>query len=67
MYDIDVDPGHRRQGHGRTLMLLAEHAALDSGARTLGLHVHEGNTPARRLYESLGYRDVSVNAIKALI
>lgn len=67
VYDVAVVPGHRGQGHGRSLMLLAERTALASGARTLGLHVHEGNTPARRLYESLGYRDTAVNAIKALV
>ncbi|WP_327167805.1 GNAT family N-acetyltransferase [Streptomyces subrutilus] len=67
VYDVEVAPGHRRRGHGRSLMLLAEHAALAAGARSLGLHVSEGNTPARRLYESLGYRDTSVNAIKQLI
>ncbi|MFJ4780984.1 GNAT family N-acetyltransferase [Streptomyces sp. NPDC088762] len=67
VWDVAVAPEHRRQGHGRTLMLLAEHAALAAGARLLGLHVHEDNTPARRLYESLGYRDLTVNARKELI
>ncbi|MEV7524832.1 GNAT family N-acetyltransferase [Streptomyces sp. NPDC091371] len=67
VWDVDVAAEHRRQGHGRTLMLLAEHAALATGARRLALHVHEDNTPARRLYESLGYRDSTVNARKELI
>ncbi|MFD3549167.1 GNAT family N-acetyltransferase [Streptomyces sp. NPDC058655] len=67
VWDVDVAAEHRRRGHGRTLMLLAEHTALAAGARHLGLHVAEGNTPARRLYESLGYRDTAVNAIKALV
>ncbi|MFD7260815.1 GNAT family N-acetyltransferase [Streptomyces sp. NPDC059874] len=67
VWDVDVAAEHRRQGHGRTLMLLAEHTALAAGARRLGLHVHEDNTPARRLYASLGYRDTTVNARKELI
>ena len=67
VYDVEVAAEHRGRGHGRTLMLLAEHAALAQGARTLGLHVAEGNTPARRLYESLGYRDRVVKAAKDLI
>ncbi|MER6197614.1 GNAT family N-acetyltransferase [Streptomyces sp. NPDC001586] len=67
VYDVRVEPGHRGQGHGRALMLLAEHGALAAGARHLALHVVEGNTPARRLYESLGYRDTTVNAVKELI
>ncbi|MFD3804145.1 GNAT family N-acetyltransferase [Streptomyces sp. NPDC058611] len=67
VWDVDVAAEHRRKGHGRALMLLAERTALAAGARHLGLHVVEGNTPARRLYESLGYRDTAVNAIKALV
>ncbi|MER6318764.1 GNAT family N-acetyltransferase [Streptomyces sp. NPDC001581] len=67
VYDVRVEPGHRGRGHGRALMLLAEHSALAAGARHLALHVVEGNTPARRLYESLGYRDTTVNAVKELI
>lgn len=67
VYDVAVDPAHRGRGHGRSLMLLAERTALEAGARHLALHVAEGNTPARRLYESLGYRDTAVNATKELI
>lgn len=67
VYDVEVAVGHRGRGHGRTLMLLAEHTALAAGSRTLALHVVEGNTPARRLYESLGYRDIALNAVKELM
>ncbi|OEJ31191.1 GNAT family N-acetyltransferase [Streptomyces subrutilus] len=67
VYDVEVAAEHRGRGHGRTLMLLAEHTALAAGSRTLGLHVVEGNVPARRLYASLGYRDIAVNAVKALV
>ncbi|MET9884202.1 GNAT family N-acetyltransferase [Streptomyces sp. NPDC006430] len=67
VWDVEVAAEHRGRGHGRTLMLLAEHAALASAARSLGLYVIEGNTPARRLYESLGYQDFAVKAVKALV
>ncbi|MFD5622288.1 GNAT family N-acetyltransferase [Streptomyces yangpuensis] len=67
VYDVKVAPEHRGQGHGRGLMLLAERTVLAAGGSRLGLHVVEGNTPARRLYESLGYRDIAVNAAKELI
>ncbi|MEU9302288.1 GNAT family N-acetyltransferase [Streptomyces sp. NPDC048269] len=67
VWDVEVAAEHRGQGHGRTLMLLAERAALAAGARRLALHVHEDNAPARGLYESLGYRDTLVNARKELI
>lgn len=67
VWDVEVRAEHRGRGHGRTLMRLAEHTAPATGAGALALHVVEGNTPARRLYESLGYRDIAVNAIKALV
>ncbi|MEU6310488.1 GNAT family N-acetyltransferase [Streptomyces sp. NPDC047014] len=67
VYDVEVAPEHRGHGHGRSLMLLAERTAHEAGARHIGLHVAEGNTPARRLYVSLGYRDTTVNATKELI
>jgi ribosomal protein S18 acetylase RimI-like enzyme len=56
VYEVEVDEARRGRGHGRTLMLVAEREALAAGARTLGLHVLIANTPAMRLYSSLGYR-----------
>ncbi|MFD0269499.1 GNAT family N-acetyltransferase [Streptomyces sp. NPDC127106] len=67
VYDVAVAEQHRGRGHGRTLMLLAERAALGAGERTLGLHVFSGNVPALRLYESLGYRPTGLNYTKDLI
>ncbi|QES51006.1 GNAT family N-acetyltransferase [Streptomyces venezuelae] len=67
VYDVEVAEGQRGRGHGRSLMLLAERAALTAGAATLALHVAADNTTARNLYESLGYRDVTVNAMKELL
>ncbi|RSS08871.1 MULTISPECIES: GNAT family N-acetyltransferase [Streptomyces] len=58
VYDVEVDARHRGRGHGRSLMLLAEAQALAAGARSIGLNVFAGNTPAERLYDSLGYRPV---------
>ncbi|MFJ9541530.1 GNAT family N-acetyltransferase [Streptomyces sp. NPDC101225] len=56
VYDVEADAAHRGHGHGRTLMLLAEAQAIEAGRRVLGLNVFAGNTPAERLYASLGYR-----------
>jgi ribosomal protein S18 acetylase RimI-like enzyme len=67
VYDVSVVEGQRGQGHGRSLMLLAERAALEAGTRLLGLHVFAGNTPAIRLYESLGYETTDVNVFKQLL
>ncbi|WP_112468363.1 GNAT family N-acetyltransferase [Streptomyces triticisoli] len=58
VYDVEADERFRGRGHGRSLMLLAEAQAVAAGRRTLGLNVFAGNTPAERLYESLGYRPV---------
>ncbi|MGW7546682.1 GNAT family N-acetyltransferase [Streptomyces sp. NPDC054770] len=55
VYDVEADAAHRGQGHGRTLMLLAENQTIAAGRHLLGLNVFAGNTPAERLYESLGY------------
>ncbi|MGW3012908.1 GNAT family N-acetyltransferase [Streptomyces sp. NPDC001219] len=54
--EVQVAPGHRGQGHGRTLMRVAERESLAAGRTSLGLNVYAGNTPALGLYTSLGYR-----------
>ncbi|MGW0365963.1 GNAT family N-acetyltransferase [Streptomyces sp. NPDC002990] len=67
VFDVGVKPGHRGRGYGRALMLLAERTALAEGYRVLGLQVFAGNTPALRLYESLGYRTTNLNYAKDLL
>ncbi|MFE5873402.1 GNAT family N-acetyltransferase [Streptomyces roseifaciens] len=67
VYDVEVVPAHRGRGHGRSLMLLAEAEVLAHGARTLGLNVFAGNTPALRLYESLGYLPTAYHLYKPLL
>ncbi|MEU7317127.1 GNAT family N-acetyltransferase [Streptomyces sp. NPDC007083] len=67
VYDVRVQPGRRGEGHGRALMLAAETVCLDAGADRLGLNVFAGNTPARRLYGSLGYRTVERHYLKTLL
>ncbi|GAA2394612.1 GNAT family N-acetyltransferase [Streptomyces glaucosporus] len=65
--DVEVAPEHRGRGHGRTLMLAAERECLAAGVRTLGLNVFTANTPALRLYESLGYRPTVHHLYKPLL
>ncbi|WP_030691996.1 GNAT family N-acetyltransferase [Streptomyces globisporus] len=67
VFEVEVVEGERGKGYGRALMLLAEHAALEAGERLVELHVFAGNTPAIRLYESLGYRTSLVNSAKPLL
>ncbi|MFJ2563799.1 GNAT family N-acetyltransferase [Streptomyces sp. NPDC087568] len=67
VYDVEADARFRGRGHGRSLMLLAETQALAAGRHVLGLNVFAGNTPAERLYESLGYRPVVRAVYKELL
>ncbi|GHA80204.1 GNAT family N-acetyltransferase [Streptomyces termitum] len=67
VYDIEVDREQRGRGHGRALMLLAERTVREAGEALIGLHVFADNTPAVRLYESLGYRVTYVNSSKRLL
>ncbi|MFI9101453.1 GNAT family N-acetyltransferase [Streptomyces fildesensis] len=67
VFSVEVDEEHRGQGHGRTLMLVAERECLGAGVGTLGLNVFGGNTPALRLYESLGYATTRRHLFKRLL
>ncbi|MFI1867027.1 GNAT family N-acetyltransferase [Streptomyces jumonjinensis] len=67
VYEVETVEGRRGEGHGRTLMLLAERCALEDGTRLLGLHVFAGNAPALGLYTSLGYRTEAVHWFKQLL
>ncbi|GAA2308270.1 GNAT family N-acetyltransferase [Streptomyces kunmingensis] len=67
VYDVEVAPGHRGRGHGRSLMLLAEADSIAAGATRIGLNVFAGNTAALRLYESLGYEPTQHHLYKQLL
>ncbi|MFD6280155.1 GNAT family N-acetyltransferase [Streptomyces sp. NPDC060209] len=66
VFDVEVREEYRGRGYGRALMHLAEDVTLDAGLGLLGLHVFASNTPALRLYESLGYEVTQYNLAKAL-
>ncbi|MFB7934506.1 GNAT family N-acetyltransferase [Streptomyces sp. NPDC056039] len=66
VYDVETHAAHRGNGHGRTLMLLAEAQTIAEGRRTVGLNVFAGNTPAERLYASLGYENQQYAMYKPL-
>ncbi|MEV6794159.1 GNAT family N-acetyltransferase [Streptomyces sp. NPDC051320] len=67
VFDVEVAEEHRGHGHGRSLMRVAEREALAAGARLIKLNVFADNTPAVRLYESLGYRAVQRHYAKPLL
>ncbi|MFD9498402.1 GNAT family N-acetyltransferase [Streptomyces sp. NPDC060035] len=66
VFDVEVKGEHRGHGYGRALMHRAESITFDVGLGRLGLHVFASNTPALRLYESLGYEPTQYNLAKAL-
>ena len=53
---IAVLPGYRRQGIARKLMDAMVTFSRARGVRSIALEVREGNTGARKLYESYGFR-----------
>ncbi|MFE2420207.1 GNAT family N-acetyltransferase [Streptomyces hokutonensis] len=67
VYKVESDARHRGKGHGRTLMLLAEAQGIEAGLPAIRLNVFQGNTPAERLYESLGYETVVHHLYKSLL
>jgi GNAT superfamily N-acetyltransferase len=67
VYDVGVRAEQRGRGHGRTLMRLAEAKATAAGLNPIALNVFAGNTPAERLYESLGYETVEYCLYKTLL
>ncbi|WP_262064059.1 GNAT family N-acetyltransferase [Streptomyces sp. STR69] len=67
VYKVESDARYRGKGHGRSLMLLAEAQGIAAGLPAIGLNVFQGNTPAERLYESLGYETVTYHLYKSLL
>ncbi|WP_422843039.1 GNAT family N-acetyltransferase [Acidovorax sp. M2(2025)] len=56
LYDLAVASTHRGGGRGRALVQGLLHWAAQAGATSAYLQVRAQNTPALRLYESLGFR-----------
>ncbi|MEU9391415.1 GNAT family N-acetyltransferase [Streptomyces sp. NPDC048324] len=67
VFKVESDPNHRGRGHGRALMLLAEAQSVAAGRPAIQLNVFSGNTPAERLYESLGYETITYHLYKELL
>ena len=61
VYYLAVDPAHRGRGLGRELMEEAGHWLAPRGAPKLELMVRDGNDPAAKFYEVLGYKRQEVS------
>jgi ribosomal protein S18 acetylase RimI-like enzyme len=66
VYDVSVREDRRGRGLGRVAMLFAEEEARRRGLADVSLNVFGGNTVARSLYRSLGYREAAVWMSKAV-
>ena len=62
--DIYVAPDYRNLGIGHALLKECQKWAKKKGADGVSLQVATGNVRARRFYEALGFREVSVYKVK---
>ena len=60
LLNVAVHPSRRGGGIGRQLVEAVIREARASRARTMFLEVRAGNMAARRLYRTLGFRDLGV-------
>ena len=64
IYDIGVEPAHRRQGYARLALAEIDAYARDHDCIGVMLHVFGDNEAARRLYASAGYLETNVIMLK---
>ena len=57
VFNVNVNEPFRRKGVGRALMEYLEREVRRLGRRWVALHLDDGNAPAQRLYEALGYHN----------
>lgn len=58
LYDIVIDDAYRRQGYGKQLIANILKLGAKAGAKHSYLQVLQSNTPAIKLYSSLGYEEL---------
>lgn len=66
IYDIAVDPAHRRKGHAQAALAEVEAWARANGCMGVMLHVFGSNTGARKLYLKTGFEETNVIMLKRL-
>jgi ribosomal protein S18 acetylase RimI-like enzyme len=64
IYDIAIEPAHRRQGYAQATLEAVEAHAREHGCVGVQLHVFGGNTGARELYRRSGYVETDVTMLK---
>jgi len=66
LYDIVVDPEHRRSGVGRALLDATVASLQTRGAPMVVLSTAERNEPAQRLFASAGFRRTMIEMTREL-
>ena len=66
MYDIVVDPAHRKQGVGRMLVNATLDALKARGAPRVVLSTAEQNAAAQRLFDRAGFRHTMIEMTREL-
>ncbi len=61
LYDLAVAADHRRRGIATRLINELKQAARERGCYVIFVQADQGDTPAIRLYESLGIREEAVH------
>ncbi len=56
--NLAVHPAHRRTGVGTRLLACAVREGRERDAKEVWLEVRVNNLPARRMYETLGFREI---------
>ena len=66
VFNIEIAPEHRRQGHGTRAFEALEPVVRELGLCAIGLNVFAYNTGAQALYASLGYEVTGSSMRKTL-
>jgi ribosomal protein S18 acetylase RimI-like enzyme len=66
VFNIEVAPAHRRQGHATRAFDALEPVVRELGLSAIGLNVFAYNTGAQALYASLGYEVTALSMRKTL-
>ena len=64
IYDISIEPAHRRRGHAQAALAEVEAYAREHDCVGVQLHVFGGNTGARALYRRAGFVETDVTMLK---
>ena len=63
LYELGVEPSHRRRGIGRALVRHLADLAADVGCRQMWVPIEAGDDTAAATYRSAGARDMEASAI----